>query len=102
IADREDDAVAEAVERDGNVVAGDEKPGLRHHLLAEAFSGEVFLEGAAARSGIAEAKALLRLAADPSLFEIGPDARPALRLEFGFEEAGGGFDDIGETRLPLL
>ena len=61
IGDREDDAVAEAVEGDRHVVAGDEEPGGDHLVLGDVLAGEVLLQRVAVGRRIADAEAALEV-----------------------------------------
>ena len=67
IGDREDDALAEAVEGDRDVVAGDEEPGVDHLVLADVLRRQMLLQRGAIGAGIADAEAALQVGAEAAV-----------------------------------
>ena len=70
IGDREHHAVAEAVERHRNVVAGDQQAGLDHVLDRNALAAEMLLQREALGRRIAEAELELRRRIEAAVGEI--------------------------------
>ena len=105
IHDRKHHALAEAVERQGNILAGDEQAGLDHVLDRHALAAEIFLEREALRRRVAQAKARLRRRRDGAVGEIAARAGAGARLQALFEELGGELHHFVErlaARLALL
>ncbi|MEY9305624.1 hypothetical protein ABH977_000836 [Bradyrhizobium ottawaense] len=91
IGDREHHAIAEAVVRHGNVVAGHQQAGLDHVVDGNAELAEVLLQREAIGRGIAEAELQLRRRRDRAVGEI------AARL--GADARGQGLREIGRGEI---
>ena len=86
IGDREHHAVAEAVERHRDVVAGDQQPGLDHVLDRDAVRAEMLLEREALGRRIAEPELELRRRIEPAVGEIAARLGAVSRRERVLEE----------------
>ena len=86
IGDREDDAIAEAVEGDRHVVAGDEQAGRDHLLLGDVLAGEMLLQRAAIGRRIADAEAALEIGAEAAIEEIAARGGAGAGLQRRLEE----------------
>jgi hypothetical protein len=100
IADREDDAIAEAIERDGNVVAGDEKAGGDHLLLRDVLRREVLLQRSAIGRRVADAEFALKLGAEAAVHQVAPGGGAGPALQRRLEEFRRDFHHLVEAR-PL-
>ena len=102
IRDRKHHAVAEAIVRHGNVVAGDQQAGLDHVVDGDAELAEMLLQREAIRRGIAEAELQLRRWGDGAVGEIaarlGAQARGQRLREIGRSEV----HDVMQRAAALL
>ena len=102
IGDRKDDAIAKAIEGDGNVLAGDQEPGLDHLLLRDAGRREMLLQRIPRRRRVAEAKALLGLRRQSALAKIGARLGAVGALQRILEELRRFLDDVVQARAHRL
>src|SRR6185503_11941410 len=86
IGDREHHAVAEAVERHRDVVAGDQEAGLDHVLDRDIVRAEMLLERETLAWRVAEAKLELRCRIEPTVGEIAARLGAVARRERVLEE----------------
>src|SRR5690606_19845317 len=102
VGDRKDDAVAEAVEGDRDVVARDEEAGGDHLVLADSLAGEMLLQGRAVRRRIADAEAPLQLGRKPAIMEIAARLGAGPLLQRRLEEGRGEVEHVVERgALPV-
>ncbi len=102
IGDREDDALAEAVEGDRDIGAGDEQAGGDHLLLGDVLARQVLLERRAVGRRIAETEPALEVGADVAAGEIAARRGTGARIERGLEELGGELQNVMEGGALLL
>ncbi len=102
IADREYHAIAKAVIRHRDILAGDDEAGLRHVLDRNFQGAEMLLERVLVGRRIAEAEFELRRCMDAAIEQIAATARAVSRSERRFEKFSGQLDDVVQGLAPFL
>ena len=102
IADRKYHAIAKAIVRHRNILAGDDKSGFRHVLDRNFERAEMLLERVLLRERIAEAEFKLRRGMDAAVEQITAAARPVARSQRRLEVFGGELDDVVQRLAPFF
>ncbi len=100
IGDREHHAVAEAVERQRDVVAGNQQAGFHHVLDRNAVRAEMFLEREALVGRVAEAEFQLRRGIEAAVGEIAARLGAGARGKRGLEELRRQLHDVVQRLAP--
>ena len=100
IRDREHHAVAEAVERQRDVVAGNQQAGFHHVLDRDAVAAEMFLEREALVGRITETEFQLRRGIEGAVGKIAARFGAGARGKRGLEELRRQFHDVVQRLAP--
>ena len=102
VGDRKHHAVAEAVERHRDVVAGNQQSGLDHVFHGDAVRAEVLLERETLTRRIAEAEFQLRRGIEPAVGEIAAGFRAVARCQRVLEEFRRELHDVVQRLAPRI
>src|SRR5262249_39569735 len=102
VRDRKDDAFAEAVERQREVVDGGQQAGRGQALHRHLLRAQVLLEGEALGGRVAEAELELGRRIDAAIRQVPAGAGAGARRQRRLEEFGGELQDVVQRLAPLL
>ena len=102
VGDREHHAVAEAIERQRDIVAGNQEPGLHHVLDRNAVAAEMLLEREALIGRVAEAEFHLRRGIEAAVGEIAARLGAGAAGERRFEILRRQFHDVVQRLAPRV